>query len=428
MVLFVFIGRSQNRTDIVKKVAKKRAFTYTSTKDFSDSENISSKILKEMNSGKNLFLNIENRANEIFNNNFINNLKTHFVIYIVLAAKNDKEADEFKDWPDYFVFNERPQLVEFISDVIGELIHLTMLFSKHKPFNENHKILDIDKLLTINPIDAHDKIPISGLFYLMLTTIKSRTLSNTKFTLKQGINFLMHFNSVPTKTMPKGIPIYRVRFNKTCLNKPVLFKKVKKIWHPLKSETGKGRFNRKEQPALYTADHTLTCFYDTYDFDKHGKEGFVTVLGCLVNEDITEGYISAMDIHMPQGKNVFYNHFLNFYEGKIIEQERLIKNFLGYYINSNKFFTPNFSYEITNLISDILYNDNQLQAVMYPSTKVNYQYNNIVFNEENAKRYIIPQNIVVYSFSFPNKPYEVLLKPLYKGNISSGQITYIPVK
>lgn len=426
MVLFVFIGRSKNRTDIVKKVAKKRAFTYTSTKDFSVNENISSKILKELNSGRSLFLNVENRANEIFNNSFINNLKPHFVIYFVLAAKNDNEADEFKDWPDYFVLKESQQKVEFISDIIGELIHLTMLFSKHKPFNENHKNVEIDNLLSINPIDAHSKIPISGLFYLMLTLIKSRTLNNTKFTLKQGINFLMHFNSVPTKTMPKGIPIYRVRFNDTCLNKPVLYEEVEKLWHPPKSKTSIGRFNRNEQPALYTADHILTCFYETYDFDKHGKEGFVTALGCLVNENITEGYISAMDVNIPAGKNIFYNHFLNFYNGKIIEQERLIKNFLGYYINSHKFFSPNFNYEITNLISDILYSDNQLQAIMYPSTKVNYQYNNIVFHETNAQKYIIPQIAIVYSYSFP-KPLQVSLKPIYKGKVIGEKIKYEPV-
>lgn len=424
MDLFVVIGRSPNRTELIKKVATKRAFNYSSTKDYPIGSHLGDVIARRLDSGQNLFLNVESRTQEVFNNSFLNKLKNHFVTFVVLAGEKDTEADEFKDWPDYFVFHQHQQSEEFISNVLGEIVYLTLLFSQHKPFPKNVENIDLDLLLKKDQADALKELSIPGLYNLMLSIIKSKSIGNCKLNLRDGVNFLMHFNSIPYKTMPRGIPVYRIRFNKTERSEPILYKNIIDLWHPPKNKARMGRFNRDKQPVLYTADHILTSFYETFNHDYHGKEGFVTGLGCIVDQDLTVGYISSMDVHLPPGQNSFYNHFINFFKDNITDQERLIKNFLGNYINSHSFFTPNFSYEITNLISDTIYKGTQMQAFMYPSTKLAWQYNNIVFFGKDTYKHVIPTDIVVYSFSFP-RPREVSLKPLYRGTyVSSGRITY----
>lgn len=427
MVLFVFIGHSPIKSDLAKEVAKRKKISYTTTFDYSVKTELVKGVLKKLNAKKDIILDAKSRTNEIFSNSFIKKLEAHFVIYFVLSAEDNKTLENVRNWPDYFVFNYEQQSVELIYHMIGEIMQLTSLFSKYKPFKDSANKSFANELFTLEPLDALNKMPIQGLYYLMLNAINGKSVGTANVSLKEVVSTLMHFNSIPTKTMKKGTPILRVRFNEMNSSGPILYKKIRHLWHPPKLKTGKGRFNREKQPVFYAADNLFTCFYETHNLKSHGEKGYVTALISLVTEDITEGYISSIDTHLTQGKNIFYDSFVRFYKGKISDKERLIKNFLGNYLNSHINYSPNFNYEITNLISDILYKNDELQAFMYPSTKINMQYNNIVLNEKNAKKYIIPHGVIVYSFSFP-RPFEVALKPIYYGKIKTGRIKYKAVE
>lgn len=110
---------------------------------------------------------------------------------------------------------------------------------------------------------------------------------------------------------------------------------------------------------------------------------------CRLKSDLKFGYLSSVDISGGDAKsNVQLQNYIKYVNNTCSDNEILINNFFGTYINEPSFFSSDFDYETTNIISDFLYRDNQLQCFIYPSTKFGYRSNNIVIPKKFAKVYL----------------------------------------
>ena len=411
MTLFIFFGNSPKRDNLAKELAKKRCVYYYKPQENETLHSICDHVLTILDSGQGALLNFAGSISKLRSLLFSEGFYNHFTIFFELLASNEFVDTEPSIPPPFFVFNYSSQEISSISLIITEILSLHHMYGKYLPFTaKREKVKSID-LIAGDPAVSVKKMPLESIYYLLLCIIKDKDLFKSIPQLTKRMNFLMHFYGIVYGYLPKGTLIYRIRFNKK-----KLFPLIANLWHPCKKKTNMGRFNRKHLPVFYGGENISLCFYET-DNGKNDS-GRYTQLVCRLKSDLKFGFLSSVNISGGDAKsNVQLQNYIKYVNNTCSDNEILINNFVGNYINEPSFFSSDFDYETTNIISDFLYRDDQLPCFIYPSTKFAYRSNNIVISQKHAKTYLEPVAVQVYEYKKGKRFLDVNPKLLFTGKV-----------
>lgn len=154
------------------------------------------------------------------------------------------------------------------------------------------------------------------------------------------------------------------------------------------------RANLKHQPVLYCSDIYITTFYECNM--KVGDCGYLAVWECKAKSPLS--YICILPSNIDKN-NRWYGHSKNInntsFSGLVYEksaQESYLLNYIA-----NKFISEIEPYSLTSVLSDmVLYSNNHVDFLVYPSIQSKLLTCNLAFNPESADKHLSLNHVIKF--------------------------------